>query len=86
MVGTDEKLAPHGSRTRDNQHTTMRDVTPDGERDDAALFQMGQPKGELLNRFCDHHELLEATKHEREHTANQNVFHKIVSARFSHES
>ena len=49
------------------------------ESDDAALFQMGQPKGQLLNRFCDHHELLDytsrfacgATKHEREHMASQ---------------
>ena len=39
----------------------MRDVTSDGEREDAALFQMGQPKGQLLNQFCDHDELLDYT-------------------------
>ena len=30
-------------------------------RNDAALFPDGLTKGQLLNRFCDHHELLDYT-------------------------
>ena len=36
-----------------------------GWRDNAAHFQMGQPKGQLVNRFCDHHELLDYTHKSR---------------------
>ena len=72
-----------------------------GQRDDAALFQMVQPKRQLLNRFCDHHGLHDYTSRfvcgwqnctgcnntrKRTHGKPKKVFDKFVSARFSHES
>ena len=38
----------------------MRDVKPDGEMTQR-FSKLGQPKGQLLERFCDHHELLDYT-------------------------
>ena len=51
------------ARVKDQQCETAGNTTDDAEwmRNDAALSLVGLPTGQLLNWFCDHHELLDYT-------------------------
>ena len=53
----------HVSRINGVRQQSAGNTTDDAEwmRNDAALFPDELTKGQLLNRFCDHHELLDYT-------------------------